>query len=101
MKAVRVADILAGRYAIGDEVRIQGWVRTRRDSKVGFSFVHVSDGSGFDPLQVVADGTLENYEGEVLRLTSGCAVDIQGELQESKGKGQSLELRAVSIANAY
>jgi asparaginyl-tRNA synthetase len=62
------------------------------------SFIHVSDGSGFDPLQVVADGSLANYDEDVLRLTSGCAVDVRGELQESMGKGQEVEIRATSLA---
>ena len=98
MRAARIADILSGRHAVGGEVRIQGWVRTRRDSKAGSSFVHVSDGSGFDPLQVVADRTLDNYEEDVLRLTSGCALDVRGVIQESMGKGQAVELKATALA---
>src|SRR5690349_21424532 len=55
------ADILAGRAKPDTDVTVAGWVRTRRDSKAGLSFIHVSDGSGFHPVQVVAPGTLSNY----------------------------------------
>src|SRR6478735_733152 len=67
-------EILAGQAPQGAPVKIRGWVRTRRDSKAGISFVHVSDGSGFHPVQVVAPGTLPNYLSEVMHLTAGCAV---------------------------
>ncbi len=76
---------------------VKGWVRTRRDSKAGLSFVNLSDGSCFADLQIVAPGELANYEETVLRLTTGCAIEAEGELVESKGKGQSVELRADSV----
>ncbi len=94
MKTLSIADILAGKAAPGDAVALQGWVRTRRDSKAGLSFVHVSDGSCFDPLQVVAKSDLPNYADEVQRLTTGCAVRVLGTLAASKGKGQAVELAA-------
>ena len=68
------ADILEGRAPTDAPVTLKGWVRTRRDSKAGISFVHVSDGSCFNPVQVVAPNTLPNYADVVLHLTSGCAV---------------------------
>jgi len=89
-----VASVLAGDPAPGERVRIQGWVRTRRDSKAGVSFVHVHDGSCFAPLQVVAPEALANYREEVLALTAGCAVDVSGVLAESQGKGQQVEIQA-------
>ncbi len=95
--ALRIGEILAGSAAVGQRVAIQGWVRTRRDSKAGLSFLHVSDGSCFAPLQVVAPGELDNYAETVLRITTGCAVRVEGELVESRGKGQSVELRAERI----
>jgi asparaginyl-tRNA synthetase len=94
---VLIRDILAGRVAAGSSVAIKGWVRTRRDSKAGLSFVHVHDGSCFHPLQVVADAALPNYESEVLALTAGCSVIVHGEVVASQGRGQPLELRASSI----
>ena len=66
-----VSSVLHGKTPVGGRVTIRGWVRTRRDSKAGLSFVHVHDGSSFDPLQVVAPSGLANYESEIKRLTSG------------------------------
>jgi asparaginyl-tRNA synthetase len=95
--ADRVQDILAGRPGVGGTVTVQGWVRTRRDSKAGLSFVAVHDGSAFDAIQVVAPASLANYESEILRLTTGCAVTVRGTLAESQGKGQSVEVQATAI----
>ena len=94
---VMICDVLASRVPLGSQVTIKGWVRTRRDSKAGMSFVHVHDGSCFDPLQVVVPQTLANYESDVLKLTAGCSVIVQGELVASEGKGQSVELQASLI----
>jgi asparaginyl-tRNA synthetase len=87
---------VGGAGALGD-VRVRGWVRTRRDSKAGVSFIHVSDGSCFDPIQVVVPSTLSNYASEVLKITTGCAVDVQGVLVASQGQGQSVEIRASEV----
>src|SRR5690606_16192815 len=92
-----VASLLAGKVAVNSKVQVQGWVRTRRDSKAGLSFVHVHDGSCFHPIQVVAPGTLPNYESEVARLTTGCSVVAAGTLVESQGGGQAVEIQADSI----
>ena len=90
-------DILAGRAPQDAAVRLQGWVRTRRDSKAGISFVHVSDGSCFHPVQVVAPNTLPNYAAEVVHLTAGCAVEATGSIVPSPAKGQPFEMQASSI----
>lgn len=97
MAKLAIADLLQGSVAVGTEVAVQGWVRTRRDSKAGLSFLQINDGSCFAGLQVVADGTLPNYTQEILHLGSGCAVTVQGELVESLGRGQSVEIRATEI----
>ncbi len=97
MKNTRVVDILQGKLAPGSEVLVQGWVRTRRDSKAGVSFVNVSDGSSFDGVQVVADDKLENYASEVLKLSTGCAVSVVGVIVESPAQGQALEVQPTSI----
>ena len=65
---------------------VQGWVRTRRDSKAGISFVNLSDGSCFDSLQLVVPNTLTNYANEVMRLTAGCSVEAEGMLVKVQGK---------------
>jgi len=81
----------------GARVTIGGWVKTRRDSKGGFSFLAVNDGSCFADLQVIAGRDLANYETEVLRLTTGACVSVTGELAESPGAGQDMELRAQTV----
>ncbi|MFI4952530.1 MAG: asparagine--tRNA ligase [Burkholderiales bacterium] len=97
MNALSCADILAGRAPSDRPVTLQGWVRTRRDSKAGISFVHVSDGSGFHPVQVVAPNTLPNYASEVARLTAGCAVEATGTIVPSPAKGQPFEMQASAL----
>ncbi|MDB5925711.1 MAG: asparagine--tRNA ligase [Betaproteobacteria bacterium] len=97
MSSVNIRQILAGRSPKNGPVKVKGWIRTRRDSKAGFSFLNVSDGSGFHPLQVVASATLPNYTDEVLRLTAGCAVEATGEIVPSSGKGQPFEMQAQEI----
>ncbi len=92
-----VREILAGRAPKDAPVTVQGWVRTRRDSKAGFSFVNVSDGSSFHPVQVVAPQTLPNYTDEVLRLTAGCAVEATGLVVPSPAKGQPFEMQASAV----
>ena len=83
--------------AVGDRIRLRGWVRTRRDSKAGLSFVQLHDGSCFEPAQVVAPGELENYATDVQNLTTGCSLIAEGEVVASEGKGQSVELLATRI----
>jgi asparaginyl-tRNA synthetase len=97
MDAVSVADVLGGKIPTGEPVMVRGWVRTRRDSKAGLSFVHVHDGSCFAPLQVVAPADLANYASDVQKLTAGCAVIVRGTLAASQGKGQAVELLATAI----
>ncbi|ATI63162.1 asparagine--tRNA ligase [Edwardsiella tarda] len=97
MSVVPVVDVLQGRVAVDTEVTVRGWVRTRRDSKAGISFLAVYDGSCFDPLQAVVNNSLPNYEDEVLRLTTGCSVEVSGRVVASPGEGQSFELQATGI----
>ncbi len=96
MSTSRIADLFAGHVAVGAKATVRGWVRTRRDSKAGLSFVAVHDGTCFEPIQVVAPAELANY-ADVLRLTAGCAVEVTGELVASQGKGQAVELRADTL----
>lgn len=90
-------EILSGKIAIGEKVTVAGWIRTRRDSKAGFSFLAVNDGSGFDNVQVIAPNTLNNYESEILKLTTGCSVVVDGTLKASEGKGQAYEINADKV----
>ncbi len=89
-----IKEILAGRVDVGAPVTVEGWLRTRRDSKAGLSFLLVHDGSCFEPIQVVAEASLENYQTEILHLTTHCSVRAQGTLIESQGKGQRFEVKA-------
>jgi asparaginyl-tRNA synthetase len=92
-----VRAVLEGRAPKETPVTVRGWVRTRRDSKAGFSFIHLSDGSSFQPVQVVAPNTLANYSEEVLRLTAGCAVEATGTIVPSPAKGQPFEMQAAAV----
>jgi asparaginyl-tRNA synthetase len=92
------ADILAGRASADTPVTLKGWVRTRRDSKAGFSFIHLSDGSSFHPVQVVAPKELANYEKEILHLTAGCAIEATGRIVPSPAKGQPFEMQASAVS---
>jgi asparaginyl-tRNA synthetase len=96
--ATRVAEIFThpDRWT-GREARVEGWVRTRRDSKAGLSFVALSDGSCFDPIQLVCPSGLANYASEILRLTAGCSIRATGKLVASQGKGQSLEMQVETL----
>jgi asparaginyl-tRNA synthetase len=82
---------------IEKKVEIRGWLRTRRDSKGGFSFLAINDGSCFDSIQVVANNALKNYESEILKLPTGASLKIFGKLVKSEGKGQSVEIQADQV----
>ncbi|MBL4831270.1 MAG: asparagine--tRNA ligase [Aliivibrio sp.] len=92
-----VTDVLSGKLAIGSEVTVRGWIRSRRDSKAGISFLAVYDGSCFDPIQAVVPNELNNYQDEVLKLTTGCSVEVTGTIVESPAKGQDFELAATAV----
>ena len=82
---------------VGKTVEVCGWVRTRRDSKAGISFIAISDGSCLKPLQCVASNTLNNYESDILKLTTGCSIRVNGQIVASQGKGQSIELQVATL----
>ncbi len=96
MAFARVVELLAHGRA-GESTGVRGWLRTARHSK-GVSFLDVTDGSCLAGLQVVAGPELSNYASDVARLDTGCAVEVEGELVASQGKGQSLELRASRLS---
>ncbi|MEM8864238.1 MAG: asparagine--tRNA ligase [Planctomycetota bacterium] len=83
--------------AIGTQAKLQGWIRTRRDSKGGFSFLELNDGSCLANIQVIADGDLPNYADEIKRLSAGCSITVTGEIKASGGKGQATELHAAEL----
>ena len=97
MQTASITQLLTGQVAVGAEVEVRGWVRTRRDSKAGLSFLQVSDGSCQGTIQVVAKSDLPNYVDGVQKLSAGCSLTVRGALVESRGKGQSVELQASSV----
>src|SRR5690349_3610153 len=83
--------------AVGRQAAVRGWVRTRRDSKGGFSFLELNDGSCQGNLQVVVPATLPNYETDVKKLSAGASVTVTGEVKASPAKGQATELHADTV----
>ena len=92
-----IVELLKGKVPLGSQVTVSGWLRSKRDSKAGISFLAVHDGSAFDAIQAVVPNTLGNYMSDVLPLSTGCAVIVQGELVPSQGKGQSVEIQATGL----
>lgn len=92
-----IKSVLTNAALIDTEVTVRGWLRSKRDSKAGISFLAVHDGSCFDAIQAVAPSSLDNYESEVLALGTGCAVIVTGQLVPSQGKGQSVEIQANAV----
>ncbi len=95
---LQIKDFLNDSYRINDTISLNGWVRSKRDSKAGFSFLDVHDGSCFSGIQVIADNTLANYTSDILHLSTGCSVAIIGKLVASEGKGQTVEVQVESLA---
>jgi len=96
LKRTRIAEILSS-GEIGARFTIMGWVRTKRDSKGGFSFIEVNDGSCMGSLQIIADGKLPNYQDEITSLNTGGSIKVTGLLAASPGKGQRVELQADEV----
>ena len=92
-----VIALLTDATYIGTTVTVQGWIRSKRDSKAGFSFLSIHDGSSFDPIQAVAATELPNYQQDILTLSTGCSVTVSGVLTPSEGKGQAVEIQASSV----
>ena len=97
MTTSSVQKILGGEAPADTPVTVKGWVRTRRASKAGISFVNVSDGSCFHPVQVVAPDTLSNYANEIAHLTAGCSIEATGLIVPSPAKGQPFEMQASAL----
>jgi asparaginyl-tRNA synthetase len=76
---------------------VKGWVRTRRDSKSGFSFIELNDGSCFENLQVLAPASLPNYDADIRRVYTGASIAATGVVVATPGRGQAKELRAETL----
>lgn len=94
--AFRVATLLK-QTSPGTSVDVAGWVRTRRDSKQGFSFIELNDGSCLANLQIVVDAQVPGYAETIKHVTTGASLRVTGDLKESPGQGQRVELHAKSL----
>ncbi len=94
MKRTKIKDLL---NAVEGEVLVKGWVRTRRDSKGGFSFLEINDGSCLRNIQVIADHSIPNYSSIEKKMTTGSCISVYGKLVASQGKGQNKEVQAITI----
>jgi len=97
MSVISITDVLAGNFPVNESITIHGWIRTRRDSKAGISFLALHDGSCFDAIQAIVPNELDNYESDILKLTTGCSVKVTGILVESPGQGQAFEIQATAV----
>ena len=97
MNTESIATLLHHTQPQDQTVTVQGWVRSRRDSKAGISFLALHDGSCFDTIQAVVPSSLANYESDILKLTKDCAVSVTGKLVASQGGGQAVEIQAEQV----
>lgn len=97
MSSIPIKRLLSGQVSTGEEVTVKGWLRSRRDSKAGISFMAVHDGTCFNAIQAVIPAQLDNYQTQVLQAGAGCSVSITGILVESQGKGQAFEIQAKQV----
>jgi asparaginyl-tRNA synthetase len=97
MQRTLIKNILSGSKLVGKQIKVCGWVRTRRDSKAGFSFIELNDGSCFANLQLVVPAKLDNYNSEITQLFPGSSIAVDGELVASQGGGQSVEIQAETV----
>ncbi|WP_437228628.1 asparagine--tRNA ligase [Planctomicrobium sp. SH661] len=81
----------------GTAVDISGWVRTRRDSKQAFSFIELNDGSCMANLQIVVDASVPGYAETIKNVTTGSSIRVTGELKDSPGANQRVELHARTL----
>lgn len=96
MPVTRIATLLRDGQP-GTTINARGWVRTRRDSKNGFSFIELNDGSCMKNLQIVVENSVPGYDEAIRSVTTGASISVDGLLKESPGKGQRIELHATSL----
>lgn len=96
MKRIKIKELLNNMQ--GEEsVLVNGWVRTRRDSKGGFSFLEINDGSCQANMQAIVEHSLKEFAGVDKKITTGSCIAISGQLVASEGKGQKMEIQATAI----
>jgi asparaginyl-tRNA synthetase len=92
-----IKQCLHDNISLQESITVHGWVKTRRDSKAGFSFISLHDGSCHAPIQIVAPASLDNYHSDILKLTAGCSLTVTGKRVPSQGQGQQFEIQAEDI----
>ncbi|MGK2897024.1 MAG: asparagine--tRNA ligase [Candidatus Makana argininalis] len=97
MKIVYIVDLIKGSIPINDTINIKGWVKNKRNSKLGISFITIYDGSCFSSMQIIVKKKILNYNSIVLKLTSGCSISVKGRIVNSIGKNQKYEIIADTI----
>ena len=96
MKRTKIKELLNSKEE-QKEVLVKGWVRTRRDSKGGFSFIEINDGSCLANIQVIIEHSLKEFSKVDKQITTGSCLAIIGRLVVSEGKGQKMEIQTVFI----
>lgn len=96
MQRLKVAAALSS-TAVGIEVDVRGWIRTKRESKQGFAFIELNDGSSMANLQIVIENTVPGFAEHNKHLTTGSAIRIVGVLKESPAAGQKVEVHASAV----
>ncbi|WP_343192442.1 asparagine--tRNA ligase [Buchnera aphidicola (Taiwanaphis decaspermi)] len=94
---ITIANIFNKQIKLNTNIKISGWVRTKRDSKLGFSFIVIYDGSCLKTLQIIANKKIKNYKKEILLLTTGCSIQVKGVLVYYKENKQLYEIKAKHI----
>ena len=80
---------------LGKTIKLKGWIKNHRKQK-NFGFIYFSDGTAFRQLQLVYDNTLPNFE-DIQKFHISSAVEVEGKLIESQGKGQDYEVSVTDI----
>jgi asparaginyl-tRNA synthetase len=97
-KATRIVELFARSEAyVGQTARVQGWVRTRRDSKAGISFIELNDGSCLRSVQIIAEHNRQEYQAVLAHITTGSSILVEGTVTPSPGRGQPIEILANRI----
>ncbi|CAL4323202.1 Asparagine--tRNA ligase [Buchnera aphidicola (Neophyllaphis podocarpi)] len=97
MKVITIKDIYQGNFNLNSDIIINGWVRTKRDSKIGISFINLYDGSCLNTIQIISKNTLNNYYSEIINITTGCSLTVKGKIINSLGNLQKYEILSKEI----
>ncbi|MDQ1237670.1 MAG: 30S ribosomal protein S6 [Wigglesworthia glossinidia] len=97
MELVTISDIFNKKTSTSKVVEIKAWVKNKRDSKIGISFIDIYDGSCFKHIQVIANNKLKNYTKDILKLNSGCSIYVRGTIQQSTNSQFEIYAQSLQI----